>query len=111
MDESASGPVKEKTLSGKERRHLRGLGHHLTPVVMLGKEGLSEPLGKALDQALLTHELIKVRILESAEGSREDLADGLARLCAAELVQVLGRTVLLYRRRPEDDPRPHVPLC
>lgn len=97
-------------LSGKQRRHLRGLGHHLDPVVLVGKEGVSEGLLGALEQALLEHELIKVRFLESVEGDRHDLAQALSRQSGAALIQVLGRTALYYKRRPDDDPRPHIPL-
>lgn len=97
-------------LTGKQRRHLRSLGHHLEPVVHIGKEGLTEGLYAAATEALLTHELIKLRVGEAAPGERHELAAELARHTQAELVQVLGRTALLYRRRPDDDPRPHIAL-
>jgi RNA-binding protein len=89
-------------LNGKQRRFLRGRGHHLDPVVQVGKDGLSEGLVEALDQALLTHELVKVRLGEAAGSDRRVLGAALAEAAGAELVQVLGRTVLLYRRRRED---------
>src|SRR5579885_2675156 len=99
----ALAPAPLPALSGKQRRHLRGLGHHLNPIVQIGKEGLSEGLRAATGAALLDHELIKVRLLENAEGDRHDLATALAAACGAVLVQVIGRTALLYRRRPDDD--------
>lgn len=89
-------------LNGKQRRFLRGLGHHLEPVVLVGKEGVSEGLVGALDTALTTHELIKVKLGESAGSDRRAMAAALAEASGAELVQVLGRTLLLYRRRAED---------
>jgi RNA-binding protein len=89
-------------LTGKQKRHLRALGHHLQPIVHVGKEGISEALVKALDRALTDHELIKVRLGENADGDRHALADGLASSVGAELAGVLGRTVLLYRRHPEE---------
>jgi RNA-binding protein len=90
------------TMTGKQRRFLRGLGHHLEPVVQVGKDGLSEGLVGALDAALLQHELIKVKLGEAAGSDRRVLGAALAEAAAAELVQVLGRTVLIYRRRAED---------
>jgi RNA-binding protein len=87
-------------LTGKQRRHLRALGHHLTPIVLLGKEGVSEGLVGATEAALLQHELIKVRLAEDDE--REPVARELADATGAELVQILGRTVLLYKRHPEE---------
>lgn len=57
---------------------------------------------KALDQALTDHELVKVRLGESAEGDRHALAEALASSVKAELGGVLGRTLLLYRRHPTE---------
>jgi RNA-binding protein len=88
-------------LTGKQRRYLRGLGHGLEPVVHVGKEGVTDPLVAATEAALVTHELIKVKIVQSVAEARHELAEALAARTGAELVQVLGNTVLLYRRRAE----------
>jgi RNA-binding protein len=90
------------TLSGKQRRYLRALGHHLDPVVQVGKDGLSEGLVAALDVALEQHELVKIKLGEQAGADRRALAAALAEASGGELVQVLGRTVLVYRRRKKD---------
>jgi RNA-binding protein len=89
-------------MTGKQRRFLRGLGHHLDPVVQVGKEGLSEGLVGALDAALLQHELIKVKLGEAAGSDRRAIGAALAEAAGGELVQVLGRTVLIYRPRPDE---------
>jgi RNA-binding protein len=89
-------------LSGKQKRYLRGLGHHLDPVVQIGKEGLSQGLVGAVDAALTQHELIKVRIAESVGDDRHAVAESLAEATESQLAQVLGRTLLLYRRREEE---------
>lgn len=89
-------------LNGKQRRFLRSLGHHLDPVVLVGKDGLSEGLVAALDVALEQHELVKVKLGESAGADRRALGAALAEASQSELAQVLGRTVLLYRRRQKD---------
>lgn len=89
-------------LNGKQRRFLRGLGHHLDPVVLVGKEGLSEGLIGSLDVALEQHELIKIKLGESAGSDRRAIGAALAEAANADLVQVLGRTVLVYRRRAKD---------
>ena len=98
------------TPSHKQQQHLRGLGHHLEPIVHVGKEGITDGLCSALDVALDQHELLKLRLGEHAPGERHELAQKLAESCRATLVQVLGRTLLLYRRRPDSDPRPHITL-
>jgi len=89
-------------LTGKQKRFLRAMGHHLEPVVLVGKDGLSEGLVSALDVALDTHELVKVKLGESAGADRRALGAAVADAGGAELVQVLGRTVLVYRRRRKD---------
>ncbi len=88
-------------LTGKEKRALRGLGHGLAPVVMIGKGELSEKVVQETDAALASHELIKVKVLESCQQDRYELAEELAKTCRAELAQVLGRTILLYRQGDE----------
>ena len=89
------------TLTGKQRRHLRGLGHGLDPVVHIGKDGLSEAFVAAVDQALGDHELIKVRILDTTGLDRHEAAEALAKATSSEVAQVLGNTILLYRADPE----------
>lgn len=100
--------MNETTFRGKHRRFLRGLGVKLKPVVFVGKASISAPVLAEVDQALDAHELVKVRLLESVEGDRKEVAAELAQRSAAELVQVLGRTVLLYRRN-QDDPTIELP--
>jgi len=87
---------------GKERRALRALGHHLRPVVQIGQQGVSPAVVEATSEALDTHELIKVKVLESAPQDRFETARALAEATSSELVQVLGRTLLLYRPAPEE---------
>lgn len=89
-------------LSGKQRRYLRALGHPLGVTVQLGRGGISEGVVAAIDRALTDHELIKIKILESAELERHDAAATLAGQTSSEVAQVLGNTILLYRQRAED---------
>jgi RNA-binding protein len=84
-------------LTGKQVRFLRGLGHHLQPVVLIGREELSERLLASVEVALEDHELIKVKLQEGCLTDRREVASRLAELSRAQLVQVLGRTILLYR--------------
>ena len=88
-------------LTGKQRRALRALGHHLKPVVQVGQDDLTEGVYKAVDEQLTAHELIKVKVGEGASTGRHDVGEALAQHTRSELVQVLGRTLLLYRRHPE----------
>jgi RNA-binding protein len=90
------------TLTGKQRRYLRSLGHHLEAVVQLGKQGITDTIVAATDTAIVTHELIKVRRGSECPQTRSEIADALSEKLQAEIVQQLGHTVLLYRRRAKD---------
>jgi RNA-binding protein len=89
-------------LTGKQRRALRALGHHLKAVLQIGHAGVTPGLLAALEQALHDHELVKVRLLETSPEPRADVAVALAAASGSEVAQVLGRTVLLYKPRAED---------
>jgi RNA-binding protein len=94
--------VQTAVLSGKQRRHLRGLGHDLKPVVQVGKAGIDDGLVAAVDQALDDHELVKIKVGEAARMDRHDAAEAIAHKTHSEVAQVLGKTVLLYRPHPEE---------
>jgi RNA-binding protein len=89
------------SLTGKQRRHLRALGHNLAAVVQIGKEGLSEAFVAAVDQALTDHELIKIKVGQNAEVERDEAAATLASSTTSQVAQILGKTILLYRPHPE----------
>jgi RNA-binding protein len=90
------------SLSGKQARYLRGLGHHLKAVVMVGKEEVNPAVIAATEEALLSHELIKVKIQEGCPSDRKLVAAQLAKATGASVAQVLGRTILLYRQNPDN---------
>lgn len=94
-------------LSGKQSRALKGLAHHLEPVVSVGKDGVTDGVLSALSQALTDHELVKVRLPQVDKGERHALALALAEGAPAHLVGELGRIAILYRRHPS---RPKVSL-
>ena len=94
-------------LTGKQKRYLRGLGHHLSPVITIGKGEITEAVARETCEALAAHELIKVKILESCLLDRSEAAAELAAACHADIAQVLGRTFLLYKRG--DEPKIDLP--
>lgn len=85
-------------LTGKQRRLLRARGHHLHAVVQVGASGVTPGVLAAVEQALADHELVKVRIADEREG-RSAAVDELVQGTGAELAQVLGKTVLLFKKR------------
>ncbi len=88
-------------LSGKQKRFLRALGHSLKPVITVGKGEVNEALVRETADAVASHELVKVKILESCMMDRFEVAEQLAAACEAEVAQVLGRTILLYKQAKE----------
>lgn len=97
-----TSPRKQSLMpASKLRKALRAAGHHLSPVVQIGKEGLTRAVVAALDDQLLAHELIKVKVGTESPEDRFEVAAGLAELPEAHVAQVLGRTVLLYRKHPK----------
>jgi RNA-binding protein len=98
---SAESPTRAPapTLSGAQRRYLRGLAHPLRPIVQIGEAGLSENVQKALDEALDAHELVKVRLRQPED--KKETAKQLAERSAAALCGIVGHTVVLYRPNPD----------
>lgn len=76
--------------------------------MQVGKDGITEEVASALDQALEDHELVKVKLGQNALIDRDEAAAELARRSRSEVAQVLGSTVILYRRHPEE-PRIRLP--
>jgi RNA-binding protein len=88
-------------LKGKERAELRAEAHHLTPSVHVGQQGLTPSLVNALDDALRTRELVKVKLGNKDDVKPKDVANSLALATNAAVVQVIGRTATLFRENPE----------
>ena len=85
-------------LKGKQKAYLRGLLNAESPIFQVGKEGLSENLLQQLDDALEARELIKITVLNNQKEAPEALAQTIASRTGAEVVQVIGHKIGLYRR-------------
>lgn len=90
-------------LTGKQVRFLRGLGHHLKPLVLVGREEITDKLISSVEAVLNTRELIKVKVQNNCAMDRKEVAEALSSACGAAVAQVLGRTILLYRENPDLD--------
>ena len=87
------------TLQGFQRRYLRSQAHPLRALIQVGDAGITEGIVGAIDAALETHELVKIRLRQPED--KKALADDLARRSSAALCGVVGHTVILYRPHPE----------
>ena len=88
-------------MTGKERAALRAEAHHLTPMVHVGHQGLTPAVFQALDDALRTHELVKVALARTTDVKPKDAAHDIAEKLGADIVQTIGRTCTLYRENPD----------
>lgn len=89
------------TLTPKERAALRGECNTLRALAHMGSEGLSQAFLAALDDALRTHELVKVQLPKQGEARPKAVAADLADAMGAEVVQTIGKTCTLYRHNPQ----------
>lgn len=85
-------------LSIQERKRLRRIGHALNPVVMLGNDGLSDGVLEEARRALNDHELIKAKVLGEDREARQQLIEALAEQTGAQIVQKIGKIVLLFKK-------------
>jgi RNA-binding protein len=83
------------------RRALRGHGHAMSPIVQVGKLGVTDALIKQVNQALADHELIKVKIGGECPLDRHAVAERLDGEPGVDVVQLVGRVILLYKRHPQ----------
>lgn len=89
------------SLTESQKKHLRGLGHQLKPVIMIADAGLSESVFREFSSSIAHHELIKVRVRVGDRGKRDDIIADLCKRGEAELVTRIGNVALLYRRNDE----------
>jgi RNA-binding protein len=101
--DAAGEPKTAPELSEKQSRYLRGLAHPLSPIVRLGKEGLTDAVVKETTRALKDHELIKVKAPGGDREARDAAFAALAERTGSALVHRIGNVAVLYRPRPRSD--------
>jgi RNA-binding protein len=84
-------------LTGKQKRYLRSLAHHLDPIFQIGKGGVNDHLIRHIEEAIEVRELMKVSILNNCLEDREKIAAELADKSGADVVQTIGKTIILYK--------------
>lgn len=89
-------------LSNKQKRYLRKEAHQLKPIFQIGKSGIHETFIKEIIDALETRELVKISILQNALEDPKDAGELLEGRTGAELVQVIGSTIILYKESREN---------
>ncbi|HBN12106.1 MAG TPA: ribosome assembly RNA-binding protein YhbY [Clostridiales bacterium] len=90
-------------LTSKQRSKLKSLAANITPIGQVGKDGIGENMLKSFSDCLEKRELIKINILENADGEPQELGRELAAKLNAECVIVIGRKAVLYRKSDRKD--------
>lgn len=91
-------------LTSSQRKSLRSQAHHLKPLVLVGKQGLTDTLVKSVDVNLDAHELIKVRFNEHKDEKKE-IAAAIAERTESQLAGLIGHVAILYRQHKEPEKR------
>ncbi len=87
-----------KYLKSKKKKYLRGVAHKLKPVAFVGQKGVTDTLVQAIDEALTSHELIKVKFIEFREKEKKkEITGAVEKRTGCELIGMIGHTVILYR--------------
>ena len=89
-------------LSSSERSFLRSQAHHLEPVVLIGKNGLTDGTIEAVNQALYAHELIKIKFREFKD-NKQSISDEIAASANCHVVGMIGHTVILFRQNSDPE--------
>ncbi len=91
-------------LNGAQRKFLRGVAHGYKPLVQIGKEGLTDNVFGAIDDAIAAHELIKIKMAAERD-EREELVPAIEERLDCECVGMIGRIAILYRQNPDPERR------
>lgn len=91
-------------LKGSARTYLRGLAHHLKPIIQVGKSGITESFLEGVDQALDTHELIKIKF-NSFKDQKKTLAKEIEEKTQSEMVGMIGNIAIFYREHHDKEKR------
>ena len=96
-------------LSSSQRSYLRSQAHHLEPVVLIGKLGITDGTIESIDRVLEARELIKIKFREFKD-EKLSLSEKIAELTNSQVVGVIGHTVIIFRQNPDSDKRQiHIP--
>lgn len=95
------------TLSEAQKKHLRGLGHQLKPIITVGGAGLTDAVQKEFDTTIEHHELIKIRVRVGDRSARDAIISELCDRGAAQIVTRIGNVALVYRK---NDDKPKITL-
>ena len=97
--------MQSPTLNTQMKKSLRGVAHHLDPVIAVSERGISDGIVEETARALSDHELIKVKVFSADRSSRGEVASALAEATSSIVLQQIGKVAVLYRHNPKANPK------
>ena len=97
-------------MTSKQRAYLKGLAMNIVPVFQIGKSSLTPEITQAVDEALEARELIKITVLNNCADDPRELAEIIAERTHSQIVQVIGKKIVLYREGKDDKKKIMLPL-
>ena len=92
-------------MTSKQRAYLKGLAMNMTPILQIGKSSLTPEVTQSAAEALEARELIKIHILKNCADDGKELAAMLAERTHSQVVQVIGKIIVLYKPAKEEKDR------
>ena len=92
------------TLNSKQKNNLKAQAHHLTPQIQIGKNGLTPQQITQIKKALYDHELIKIKF-NAHKNQKETLSTEITEKTESDQIDLIGNTVIIYKRHPEPEKR------
>ena len=96
-------------MTSKQRAYLKGLAMNLTPVLQLGKSGVTPENTASVEEALEARELIKINVLQNCLEDPKEMAQMLSERTHSAVVQVIGKKIILYRPKKKGKPKRELP--
>lgn len=97
--------MQSRTLNTQMKKSLRGVAHHLDPVITVSERGITDGIVEETERALSDHELIKVKVFSADRSSRGEVASALAEATSSIVLQQIGKVAVLYRHNPKANPK------
>ena len=96
-------------MTSKQRAYLKGLAMNLDPIFQIGKNSMTPEVTKAIQEALDARELIKVSVLQNCMDDPREIAETLAERTQSQVVQVIGKKIVLYKEGKDDKKKIQLP--
>ena len=97
--------MQSTTLNTQMKKSLRGVAHHLDPVIAVSERGITDGIVEETERALSDHELIKVKVFSADRSGRGEVASALAEATSSIVLQQIGKVAVLYRHNPKANPK------